>query len=193
MEPAASHGQIITFYSYKGGTGRTMAIANIACLLAQSYSKRVLVIDWDLEAPGLHRYFRNPIVGTPSWRVRSRAIDDDTHPGLIELLTELRRLVQLDLGITDEFHSEPKEIQSQDRAADCVAQLNFDPYLSAAPMKGVFVLKAGAFNDSYSHKISVFPWEDLYKASPWIFTAFADKLAQMFDFVLIDSRTGLTD
>ncbi len=35
-------GQIITFYSYKGGTGRTMALANVAWILA-SNGKRVLV------------------------------------------------------------------------------------------------------------------------------------------------------
>lgn len=50
-------GQLITFYSYKGGTGRTMALANVACLLARE-GRRVLVIDWDLEAPGLHRFFQ---------------------------------------------------------------------------------------------------------------------------------------
>ena len=52
-----SSGTVLTFYSYKGGTGRSMALANIAWLLA-SYGKKVLVIDWDLEAPGLHRYFQ---------------------------------------------------------------------------------------------------------------------------------------
>jgi len=50
-------GEIITFYSYKGGTGRSMALANVAWVLA-SNGRRVLVIDWDLEAPGLHRYFK---------------------------------------------------------------------------------------------------------------------------------------
>jgi len=50
-------GRIITFYSYKGGTGRSMALANVAWILA-SMGRRVLAIDWDLEAPGLHRYFR---------------------------------------------------------------------------------------------------------------------------------------
>src|ERR1041385_2991536 len=48
--------KIITFYSYKGGTGRSMAVANVAWILASS-GKKVLAIDWDLEAPGLHRYF----------------------------------------------------------------------------------------------------------------------------------------
>jgi MinD-like ATPase involved in chromosome partitioning or flagellar assembly len=49
-------GSILTFYSYKGGVGRTMAVANIAALLAMK-GLRVLIVDWDLEAPGLHRYF----------------------------------------------------------------------------------------------------------------------------------------
>ena len=49
-------GKIITFYSYKGGTGRSMALANVAWILAAN-EKRVLVIDWDLEAPGVHHYF----------------------------------------------------------------------------------------------------------------------------------------
>jgi len=47
---------IVTFYSYKGGTGRSMALANIAALLSRR-GKRVLAVDFDLEAPGLWRYF----------------------------------------------------------------------------------------------------------------------------------------
>ena len=49
-------GSVVTFYSYKGGVGRSMALANIAVLLAQE-KLRVLAVDWDLEAPGLERYF----------------------------------------------------------------------------------------------------------------------------------------
>lgn len=45
----------VTFYSYKGGVGRTMALSNIAYLLAKA-GKRVLVVDFDLEAPGLPSY-----------------------------------------------------------------------------------------------------------------------------------------
>lgn len=52
MEP----GQIITFYSYKGGVGRSFALANTAVLLAR-WGYRVLCIDWDLEAPGLSYFF----------------------------------------------------------------------------------------------------------------------------------------
>ena len=44
-------GKIVTFYSYKGGTGRTMALANVAWILA-SNGLKVLVVDWDLDSPG---------------------------------------------------------------------------------------------------------------------------------------------
>ncbi len=46
---------VVTFYSYKGGVGRTMALANVAALLAQD-GRRVLVVDFDLEAPGVPSY-----------------------------------------------------------------------------------------------------------------------------------------
>lgn len=46
---------VTTFYSYKGGVGRTMALANVAALLAQA-GKRVLIVDFDLEAPGVPSY-----------------------------------------------------------------------------------------------------------------------------------------
>ncbi|WP_236794613.1 KGGVGR-motif variant AAA ATPase [Amycolatopsis sp. GM8] len=54
-------GSVVTFYSYKGGVGRSFTTANIAVLLAR-WGYRVLCLDWDLEAPGLHEYFR-PLLG----------------------------------------------------------------------------------------------------------------------------------
>ena len=41
----------VAFYSYKGGTGRSLAVAQFAACLAW-FGKRVCVIDFDLEAPG---------------------------------------------------------------------------------------------------------------------------------------------
>jgi len=41
----------VTFYSYKGGVGRTLALLNVAALLAE-HGRRVLIVDLDLEAPG---------------------------------------------------------------------------------------------------------------------------------------------
>lgn len=48
-----------TFYSYKGGVGRTLALANVAWLLANHPTEpaRVLTIDFDLGAPGLFQVF----------------------------------------------------------------------------------------------------------------------------------------
>src|ERR1700733_9527604 len=91
---AASDGQIITFYSYKGGTGRTMALANVAWILAAN-GKRVLAVDWDLESPGLHRYFA-PFLTAEAIR--------DT-PGVIDLIrqfdTEARRRIDRRLPFDD--------------------------------------------------------------------------------------------
>lgn len=43
---------VITFYSFKGGVGRSMALVNVGAKLA-SAGKRVLLVDFDLEAPSL--------------------------------------------------------------------------------------------------------------------------------------------
>lgn len=45
----------VTFYSFKGGTGRSMALANVAIELAKR-GRRVLIVDFDLEAPGLDTF-----------------------------------------------------------------------------------------------------------------------------------------
>jgi hypothetical protein len=87
--PPAGH--IYTFYSYKGGVGRSMAMASIAEYFYLQ-GLRVVMIDWDLEAPGLETFFyRTPLStdGAPpppttmAERVRSRL-------GLIDLLTHYR-------------------------------------------------------------------------------------------------------
>lgn len=46
---------VVTFYSFKGGVGRTMALVNSAYELMQR-GRRVLIIDFDLEAPGISTY-----------------------------------------------------------------------------------------------------------------------------------------
>lgn len=45
----------VTFYSFKGGVGRSMALVNVAADLVLSGS-RVLIVDFDLEAPGLNTF-----------------------------------------------------------------------------------------------------------------------------------------
>src|SRR5947209_8513582 len=87
-------GQVITFYSYKGGTGRSMALANVACLLAQQEhkGKGVLMIDWDLEAPGLHHFFRSRFTKRfPNTSTTESILDKQL--GLIDLFIELNSVV----------------------------------------------------------------------------------------------------
>jgi MinD-like ATPase involved in chromosome partitioning or flagellar assembly len=52
--PAATC-RFVTFYSFKGGVGRTLALVNTALTLAQQ-GRRILLIDFDLEAPGLDTF-----------------------------------------------------------------------------------------------------------------------------------------
>jgi Flp pilus assembly CpaE family ATPase len=43
---------IITFYSYKGGLGRTTTLACFAAYMAMTKNKKVVIVDCDFEAPG---------------------------------------------------------------------------------------------------------------------------------------------
>lgn len=64
-----------------------MALANVATLLA-SWRKKVLVVDWDLEAPGIENFF----FGHEQLNKVQR------QPGLVELLT---RITDGDVGIAE--------------------------------------------------------------------------------------------
>jgi chromosome partitioning protein len=52
--------QVITFHSYKGGTGKTTLAANLAGLLAKK-GNNVCIVDIDVYAPSLHAYFGDHI------------------------------------------------------------------------------------------------------------------------------------
>jgi len=53
--------KIVTFYSYKGGTGRSLTLANVACALNLSFKQIVGMVDLDCEAAALHELFQvNP-------------------------------------------------------------------------------------------------------------------------------------
>jgi MinD-like ATPase involved in chromosome partitioning or flagellar assembly len=56
---------VVTFYSFKGGVGRTMAMVNVAAELART-GRRVLLVDFDLVAPGLCEFdLLDPEIRTP--------------------------------------------------------------------------------------------------------------------------------
>ena len=70
-------GLVYTFYSYKGGVGRSMALANVGAVIAIE-GQRVLLVDWDLEAPGLEAYFHSAAAKLKG--------DPTQTPGVIDLL-----------------------------------------------------------------------------------------------------------
>ena len=171
-------GKIITFYSYKGGTGRSMALANMAWILA-SYGKRVLAIDWDLEAPGLHRYFGPFLV--------------DRHmtssPGLIEFcmkfaeeaLTPRAETAKADAGWYLPFADLGQIAMSLEHRFPKPGTLDFVP--------------AGKQGPSYATNVNLFDWRNFYTnlGGHEFFEAVKTKLRGEYDFVLIDSRTGVSD
>ena len=77
-------GTVVTFYSYKGGVGRSFALANVGTLLGR-WGFRVLCIDWDLEAPGLPHYF-NSISRSEATSV----LVDDGVSGLVESFSDFQ-------------------------------------------------------------------------------------------------------
>src|ERR1700754_3624603 len=81
---------IVTFYSFKGGVGRSMALANVAEILA-SRGYRVIACDWDLEAPGLERYLVASEL--PDYPYGQELADYKGRPGLIDLLLEYKKTV----------------------------------------------------------------------------------------------------
>jgi cellulose biosynthesis protein BcsQ len=178
-------GQIATFYSYKGGTGRTLALANVACLLGQRYPKdKILMVDWDLEAPGLHRYFRDHVKSNLLGSLnRERAIEEKE--GLLDLFVEVEaRSRKLSLDKTDASATTVKAIYDD---------LPLDRFIVATDVEGLDLMKAGRFDAGYPNRVNSFDWAKLFARSEWLIRMFADKLKQHYRFILIDSRTGITD
>jgi hypothetical protein len=48
---------VITFYSYKGGMGRSTNLVVTATHLARHYGRKIVIIDCDFEAPGFSNFF----------------------------------------------------------------------------------------------------------------------------------------
>jgi cellulose biosynthesis protein BcsQ len=72
IEPETQGTPRIVFFSIKGGVGRSTALAATAWSLAQS-GRRVLVLDLDLESPGLSSALlpsdRQPLYGITDWLI----------------------------------------------------------------------------------------------------------------------------
>ncbi len=161
VEP--KRGLVYTFYSFKGGVGRSMALANIAALLSK-WGQRVLVIDWDLEAPGIEKFFQRWISGSRR-----------STPGLVDLIGAFDR-------------SSPRDWQT------CLLKANLPDH-----PQPIHILSAGQDDLSdpkadYGKNLQQIKWEPLFDKR---FGAYLELLRREwtanYDFVLVDSRTGITD
>jgi hypothetical protein len=169
-----SENLVITFYSYKGGTGRTMALANVAWILA-SNGKRVLAVDWDLQSPGLHKYFQ-PFLDNSIVSAR---------PGVIEITNDY---VSAAMGPKQRGEDWHLRFSRVDQAA---ISLDWD-----FPGDGrLDFLSAGRQNRDYAAAVSSLDWENFYDRLEGgrFFRAMRENMKQRYDYVLVDSPTGLSD
>jgi len=168
-------GQIVTFYSYKGGTGRTMALANVAWILA-SNGRRVLAVDWDLESPGLHKFF-HPFLDQEAIAAT---------PGVIEMIGDFAHAATSSEPRRGDWHVEYARIVPH------AVSLAWDHFPEPGSLDLVF---AGRQNPDYAAAVGYFDWDNFYDrlGGGQFFDAMREDMKRNYDYVLIDSRTGLSD
>ena len=158
--------ETITFYSYKGGVGRTLALANIAIYLSR-FGQNVCIMDFDLEAPGLHYKFPQLVKTT------------DIRKGLVDYIYEFTHNNVIPESL-DEFTLElvhPSKSRGEIRLIPAGDVLSAD----------------------YWRKLAAINWHKLfyeeYSEGIPFFLELKERIRQEFnpDFLLIDSRTGVTE
>jgi hypothetical protein len=196
---------IVTFYSFKGGVGRSMALANVAEFLADM-GYRVIASDWDLEAPGLERFF-----WPHDHREQRYKQDQDPlleKPGLIELLIEYKEIL-----------SDPADAtETSTEAADDFAMVG-TLRLRRPSSRLVAVSKqitrpgslrlltagqrTGELLEQYAESVRRFDWQEFYDR--WAGDSYIEFFRRDLvgdpkqdvrgagDILLIDSRTGVTE
>ena len=168
---------LFTFYSYKGGVGRSMALANIGMLLFRR-PLNVILVDWDLEAPGLEMYFNERYPELVWDAVVGR-------PGLCDLVKQYKETISrpppADEPLPAPFPDLDDFLITLHEADGCTLQL----------------LTAGDRTDwpRYASFVQTFNWTDFYEN--WSGGALVDwlhdELCDRADVVLVDSRTGITE
>jgi MinD-like ATPase involved in chromosome partitioning or flagellar assembly len=158
----------VTFYSYKGGVGRSLALANIAIRLSE-FGKNVCILDFDLEAPGLHFKFQD---------VDLDAKNLGTKNGIVDYIYEYYSLTN----------------KRPEKLTDFIHSIKF----SKKNYKPISLISAGNTNNAaYWTRLSRINWVDLlYKKDGILFLLdLKERIEKELkpDFLLIDSRTGFTD
>jgi Tol biopolymer transport system component len=162
---------IATFYSFKGGVGRSFTLVETALQLA-ALGRSVAVWDLDLEAPGVQKI--------PDLR----CLDDAIKLGTLDLLREF-------LGSADgEFPEES--------LAKALIPFELPAPLAEAGGKLSFLLP-DKLDGGYAERFGAIDWPVLFDPKTKIGTAFFFKASLLltrelgYEILLIDSRTGYTD
>ena len=154
-----------------------MVLANLAWMLAMN-NKQVLVIDWDLEAPGVHRYFHPFLEDKELQSTR----------GLMDFVEDLAaRAAASPQPLPDEEGDVSSYVVSLGRAG-----WNWEEFGERA---GIDLIPAGQQNAGYSKKLNSFDWISFYTKLDGrrLLSYMASQLTTIYDYILIDSRTGVSD
>ena len=137
-----------------------MALANVAALLCRS-GKSVLVVDWDLEAPGLHKFFER------------------SSPGLREQVAEKPGILDLICGLAKGSPFEWRECAVDVRLGN----------------ESIHLISAGRRDALYGARLQSLQWDRLYDEHDigGVFENMRDEWKRSYDYILLDSRTGVTD
>lgn len=155
--------------------GRTMSLMNVAWIMA-SNGMKVLMVDWDLEAPGLNRYVR-PFLQDPNLTSTS---------GLLDLLTNFT--VE---AMTPGENPPPDWYVAYADVKKYVTEINWH-FPSGGKLE---MLGAGKQGSTYSQTVLSFNWATFYErfGGGAFLEAVKESMRANYDYILIDSRTGLTD
>lgn len=157
-----------------------MALASIAELYCQAGFK-VLMIDWDLEAPGLERFFKH-------------AIDPDNvldKLGVLDMLVEYKKQMAQKWQIPEGTEKTLPFENSERFLVPIYDQISIGGKL--------WLLTAGRRNNEcfsrYNNAVLSFDWSDFYQN--WEGERYIEWLRRQFnlvaDMVLIDSPSGVTE
>ncbi len=173
----------ITFYSFKGGVGRSMALANTAEIFSRQ-QLRVLMVDFDLEAPGLERYFEGAGAALEPDQMQERR-------GIIDLLESYQELRSL-AGVQTGSPSTPFSVEP-------LSNFVVPVYPASPERQSVALIPAGMRGANrvadYARRVRVFDWDNFYARQDGerFFEWFRKEAEQISDVVLVDSRTGLSE
>lgn len=163
---------VTSFYSFKGGVGRTTATILTALLLARQ-GKKVMIIDFDLEAPGLASIFANQSDDAQSLLSVKGFVDF-----LIDYDSNLRDFDKINL---DDYYFRKNE---QSLVGTQGGELIIVPAIATdSDSSNSYINKLSKANIKFSNSNSYSP--DLFLKK------MEEKLNP--DHILIDTRTGIND